>query len=80
MWVQGVEVLILLGAFISAKCGSSISARLLIYGAYAVCFCTLFAILDTLYNSFFLKIHGISSKKGKSPGTRKKSDKSIVSS
>jgi hypothetical protein len=33
--VQGVEVLILLGAFFSDKCGSSISARFLIYRAHA---------------------------------------------
>jgi hypothetical protein len=38
--------LILLGAFFSAKYGFSISARVLIYGAYTVCFCTLVAILD----------------------------------
>jgi hypothetical protein len=34
--------------FISTKCGSSISARVLIYGAHAVCFCTLVTILDPL--------------------------------
>jgi hypothetical protein len=32
--------------FISAKCGSSVSARLWSFGAHAVCFCTLVAILD----------------------------------
>jgi hypothetical protein len=32
--------------FFSAKCGSSISAKFLIYGAHAVCFCPLVAILD----------------------------------
>jgi hypothetical protein len=32
--------------FNPAKCGSSISARFLIHGAHAVCFCTLVAILD----------------------------------
>jgi hypothetical protein len=35
--------------FISAKCGSSISARFLIHGAHAVCFCTLVAILDLIW-------------------------------
>jgi hypothetical protein len=35
--------------FISAKCGSSISARFLIHGAHAVCFCTLVSILDPLW-------------------------------
>jgi hypothetical protein len=30
----------------STKCGSGVSARFLIYGAHAVCFCTLYAILD----------------------------------
>jgi hypothetical protein len=34
--------------FISTKCGSSISAKFLIYGAQAVCFFTLVAILDPL--------------------------------
>jgi hypothetical protein len=32
----------------SAKYGSSVSARFLIYGIYAVFFCTLVAILDPL--------------------------------
>jgi hypothetical protein len=32
----------------SAKCGSSISAKFLTYGAHAVCFCTLVTILDPL--------------------------------
>jgi hypothetical protein len=32
--------------FFSAKCGFSISARLLIYGAHAVCFCTLVSVLE----------------------------------
>jgi hypothetical protein len=44
--VQGVKVLILFGAFFSAECGSSISARFLIYRAHTVWFCTLVAILD----------------------------------
>jgi hypothetical protein len=48
--VQGVEVLILLGVFISAKCGSSVSTILLIYGAHTVCFCALVTILDPLHN------------------------------
>jgi hypothetical protein len=54
--VQGVEVLILLGAFFffSAKCGSSVSARFLIYRAHAVCFCTLVAILDPTIVTFSL--------------------------
>jgi hypothetical protein len=30
--------------FISAKCGSNVSAKFLIYGAYAVCFYTLVSI------------------------------------
>jgi hypothetical protein len=50
--VQGVKVLILFGAFFSAKCGSSVSARFLIYGAHVVCFCTLVTILDTPNESF----------------------------
>jgi hypothetical protein len=32
--------------FISSKCGSSVSARFLIYGAHSVCFCALLGILD----------------------------------
>jgi hypothetical protein len=32
--------------FISAKCGPSISARVLIHRAHAVCFCTLVATLN----------------------------------
>jgi hypothetical protein len=32
--------------FITAKCGSSISARFLSHGAHAVCLCALVAILD----------------------------------
>jgi hypothetical protein len=34
--------------FISAKCGSRVSARFLIHGVHAFCFCTLVAILDLL--------------------------------
>jgi hypothetical protein len=34
----------------SAKCGSSISARFLIYGAHAACFLPLVGILDPLCN------------------------------
>jgi hypothetical protein len=34
--------------FISAKCGSSISARFFTYRAHAVCFCTLVTILDPI--------------------------------
>jgi hypothetical protein len=32
--------------FISAECGTGVSARFLIHGAHAVCFCILVAILD----------------------------------
>jgi hypothetical protein len=46
--VQGVKALIPLGAFFPAKCGSSISAKFLIYRAHAVCFCILVSILDPL--------------------------------
>jgi hypothetical protein len=38
--------------FISAKCGSSISARFLIHRAPAVCYCTLAAILDPQKRGF----------------------------
>jgi hypothetical protein len=38
--------------FLSAKCGSSVSAKFLIYGAHTVCFCTLVTILDPLRISF----------------------------
>jgi hypothetical protein len=45
--------------FISYKCGSSISARFLIYGAHAVCFCALVTIFTKIsyFNSlvFFFK-------------------------
>jgi hypothetical protein len=44
--VQGIGVLLLLGGFFSAKCGSSISAKFLIYRAHAVSFCPLVTILD----------------------------------
>jgi hypothetical protein len=41
--------------FFSAKCGSSVSAKFLIYGAHAVCLCPLVTILDLLQlNLFFL--------------------------
>jgi hypothetical protein len=52
--VQGVRVLLLLGAFFSAKCGSSISAKFLIYAAHAVCFCILVTILDLTPTGSFL--------------------------
>jgi hypothetical protein len=39
--VQGVEVLILLGASFLPSVAPSVSARFLIYGAHAVCFCLL---------------------------------------
>jgi hypothetical protein len=32
--------------YFSAKCGSNISAKFLIYGAHTACFCILVAILD----------------------------------
>jgi hypothetical protein len=35
--------------FFSAKCSSSVSAGILIYGAHAVCFCTLVAIFFVLF-------------------------------
>jgi hypothetical protein len=46
--VQGVEVFILLGAFFSAKCGSRVLAKFLIYRAHAFCFCTLVSMLDLI--------------------------------
>jgi hypothetical protein len=46
--------------FISAKCGSSISARFLIYGAHAVCFCLLVTILDpSLFRNYLCSILSI---------------------
>jgi hypothetical protein len=45
--VSGVRVLLLLGGIFSAKCGSSISTKFLIYGAHAVCFLPLVTILDS---------------------------------
>jgi hypothetical protein len=50
--VQGVEVFILLDAFFSAKCGSSVSAKFLIYGVHTVCFCTLVPIWITQKRPF----------------------------
>jgi hypothetical protein len=44
--VQGVRTLLIFGGFFSAKCGSSVSARFLIYGSHAVCFLPPVAILD----------------------------------
>jgi hypothetical protein len=44
--VWGVAVLLLLGVFFSAKCGSSVSARFSICGAHTVCFLPLGVILD----------------------------------
>jgi hypothetical protein len=46
--VRGVRVLLVLGGFFSAKCGSSVSVRFFIYGAHAVCFLPLVAILDSI--------------------------------
>jgi hypothetical protein len=40
--------------FFSAKCGSSVSAKFLIYGAHAVCFCPLVSILDPVSQSTFV--------------------------
>jgi hypothetical protein len=54
--IQGVRVLILLGIFFSAKGGSSISGKFLIYGAHAVCFCPLVNILDPPPPTGFKKI------------------------
>jgi hypothetical protein len=51
--VQGVRVLLLLGGFFSAKCGSSFLAKFLIYRLHAVCFLPLVTILDPEY-VFFL--------------------------
>jgi hypothetical protein len=44
---SGVRVLFLLGVFFSAKGRSSVSAKVLIYGAHAVCFLPLVSILDS---------------------------------
>jgi hypothetical protein len=64
--VQGIGVLLLLGGFFSVKCGSSISAKFLICGAHAVCFCPLVAMLDPpkdpeifSYSNYVRKIKGI---------------------
>jgi hypothetical protein len=48
----GVGVLLILGGVFSAKCGSTISARFLIYGAHTLCFVPLIAILNPLPNFF----------------------------
>jgi hypothetical protein len=40
--------------FFSARCGSSISAKFLIYGDPTVCFCTLVTILDPLHLYFMV--------------------------
>jgi hypothetical protein len=54
--VWGVGVLLLLGGFFfSAKCGSCISAKFLIYGGHTVCILPLLAILDP--QIFSLKIN-----------------------
>jgi hypothetical protein len=44
--VQGIKVVLLLGGFFSAKCGSCILAIVLIYRVHTVCFLPLVAILD----------------------------------
>jgi hypothetical protein len=44
--VQGVGVFLLLGVFFSAKSGSSISAKFLVYMAHTVCFLSLVAIFS----------------------------------
>jgi hypothetical protein len=48
LWARGLECQSFDSAwcFISAKCGSSFSARFLIHRAHTVCFCALVAILD----------------------------------
>jgi hypothetical protein len=45
--------------FFSAKCGSSISAKFLIYRAHTVCFCPLVTILDRLWQ-IILKVTNFS--------------------
>jgi hypothetical protein len=44
--VQGVKALFPLGVVFLPSCGSSVSAKFLIYAAHAVCSCTLVTILD----------------------------------
>jgi hypothetical protein len=55
--VGGVRGLLLLGGFFSAKCGSSVSARFLIYRAHTVCFLPLVTILDP--PSKFFIVHSL---------------------
>jgi hypothetical protein len=50
--VQGVEALIPLGAFFSAKCSSRVPAKFLIYGAHTVCLCILVTIMDLPKTAF----------------------------
>jgi hypothetical protein len=56
--VQVVRVLLILGVFFPSKCGSSVSARFLIYRSHATCFLPLITILDllnTLYVFFWIR-------------------------
>jgi hypothetical protein len=55
--VWSIGVLLILGGFFSAKCGSSVSARFLIYGAHTFCFLPLVAIFDPLHNGIFREIN-----------------------
>jgi hypothetical protein len=57
-----VGVLLLFGGFFSAKCGSSVSAKFLIYRTHAVCFLPLVAMFDPLAAALFIKV-----KNGTSP-------------
>jgi hypothetical protein len=54
VWAAGsYKALIPVGGFFPAKCGSSISARVLIHGAHTVCFCAIVTILDPPHKFFF---------------------------
>jgi hypothetical protein len=55
--VWGVRVLLILGVFFPAMCGSSVSARFLIYRAHAVCFLPLVTIFDPHHLDFNLAFH-----------------------
>jgi hypothetical protein len=59
---------------ISAKCGSSISARFLVHGAHAVCFCTIVANMyrpDTQVFRWYFQNHELNNDT-----LRRKEDKS----
>jgi hypothetical protein len=47
-----LKFLFFLMLFFSAKCGSSVSAKFLIYGVHTVCFCTLVPIWITQKRPF----------------------------